>query len=108
MKNYKILYHIGDSIGPKTIVKTGILLEEDSNIFIISKEGKNALDAICSPNLIKLNGLGTMIKFMNGSNTMFLAAYRLFFNIGTGFAITNYFGTTNIKKHFDSICIENR
>ena len=37
MKNYKIIYHIGESISLKTIVSKGILKEEKGSIFVVSK-----------------------------------------------------------------------
>lgn len=98
MKNYKIIYHIGKSIGLRTIVNKGILTEEKGNIFIISNRDRIALSKIHSCELIKLNGLGTMIKIAIDDNTIFLTAYKIFINKGTGFAIINYFGTRNIRS----------
>lgn len=43
-----------------------------------------------------------MIRIVTGDTTIYLAAYRIFINIGTGFAIINYFGTKNIKNYFDA------
>jgi hypothetical protein len=105
LKKYKIIYYVGESIGLETIVYKGVLQSENGNIFIVSRNDQIALNKINRSELIRLNGLGTMIKMENDMKTIFLAAYRIFFNIGTGFAITNYFGTKNIKKYLDAICI---
>lgn len=104
MKKIKIIYYVGDSIGYETIVTKGNLIEENNCLFIKSQNEIIALDKMCCVELIKINGLGTMIKILNNNNVIFIAAYRIFFNIGTGFAIINYFRTKNIKnKMYDII-----
>lgn len=107
MKNYKILYYIGDFIGIETIVSKGTLIEENHGLYIESDNERISLNTASYCELIKLNGLGTMVKLENGRETIFLAAYRIFINIGTGFAITNYLGTINIKKNLDTIIKRN-
>ncbi|SMC48564.1 hypothetical protein [Papillibacter cinnamivorans] len=104
MRNYKIIYYVGESIGLETIVNKGVLTEENEKAYIISKTERIPLNAIYSCELIKLSGLGTMIKVVNDPKTIFLAAYRIFLNIGAGFVIANYFGTINVKRHLDAIC----
>ncbi len=103
MKSYKVIYFVGESIGLETLVEKGIILDENDNIFIVSKKERVALNTIHCLELFKLNGIGTMLKMECGSKTIFLAAYRLFLDIGTGFAITDYWGTLNIKKRLDIV-----
>ena len=103
VKNYKIIYYIGDSIRLKTTIKKGTLTDENGNMLLTSKNEQISLNMIYSAELIKLNGLGTMIKIVSDKKTIFLAAYRMYLNIGTGFAIINYLGTINIKKRLDAI-----
>ncbi|MEA4832478.1 MAG: DUF4375 domain-containing protein [Oscillospiraceae bacterium] len=102
MKEYKIIYYVGESIGSETIVTKGVLHEENDNLYIVTKNDRIALNMIYKSELFKLNGLGTMIKIINDTKTIFLTAYRIFFNIGTGFVIINYFETKKIKKHLDA------
>lgn len=103
MKNYKIIYYVGESIGLDTTVQKGVLFEENETVFV-SKTERIALNTIEYSKLINLNGIGTMVKIASGSKIIFLAAYRVFLNIGTGFSITNYLGTLNIKKRMDVVC----
>ncbi|MEA5039667.1 MAG: hypothetical protein VB086_07495 [Clostridiaceae bacterium] len=109
MKSYKIIYYVGESIGLETVVNKGILLIEDRNISIVSNEERIALNMVYRVDIVRLNALGTILKIVNGSYTIFLAAYRVYLNIGTGFIIANYFGTINIRNLLDATrCDMNR
>lgn len=89
----KILYYIGDKIGLKTIVKKGVLTEDTQCMYIEAENTRIALDELKSVDLIKMSGIGTMIKIINHSDTIFLTVPRIFIDKGTGFAIINYFKT---------------
>ena len=93
----KVLYHIGEEIGSETIVKRGLIDEKISPLKLVA-EDEIVFNDIQSIDFYKLNGLGTMIKLKNGADTIFLAVPRLYLNIGTGFAIINYFATKKLKN----------
>lgn len=97
----KVVYYIGDSIGSDTVVSKGIIDENDFPLCIKAKEQNIILNNISSVETIKLNGLGTMLKIKNGDQTIFLAVYRVFFNIGTGFVIVNLLATLKLRKILD-------
>lgn len=94
----KVVYYIGDSIGSDTVVSKGIINENNYPLYISAKEQHIILNNVSSVETIKLNGLGTMLKIRNGNQTIFLAVYRMFFNIGTGFVIINLFATKKLRK----------
>ena len=99
----KVLYHIGSTIGNDTIVKRGTIDENNCSLILESGD-RIAFDNLKRVDLFKLNGLGTMITLQNGLSTVFLTVPRVFFNIGTGFAIINILATKKLKiiidKHF--------
>lgn len=98
----KVLYHVGATIDPNTIVKKG-LIREGSRPLIIEAEDKTIIfDAIKSVEFVKLNGLGTMIKTQNNSDIIYLAVPRIYIDKGTGFAILNFFMTRKLKYLLDS------
>lgn len=94
----KVIYYVGDSIGSDTVVNKGTINENDLPLCISSKEQRINLNNISSFETIKLNGLGTMLKIKIDNRTVFVAAYRIFFNIGTGFAIINLPATLKLRK----------
>ena len=94
----KIIYHIGDSINAQTIVKKGYIYVDEPNQRIEFKGGIYNLDNIKNVELYKMNGLGTMIKLINREDTIYFSVPRIFINIGTGFAIINYFATKKLYK----------
>ena len=94
----KIIYYIGQKIDSDTIVKKGILNDDTQQMFIEGTEGKYKFHDIRQVDIVKINYLGTMVKVINGKDTVFLAVPRIFINKGTGFAIINYFATKKIGK----------
>ncbi len=98
----KVIYHIGSTIGSDTVVKRGILREENSS-FILEAEPSIELNDLKYVEYYRLNGLGTMVKLKNGSDTIFLCVPRLFINIGTGFAVVNTSATRRLKQKLDAL-----
>lgn len=98
----KIIYHIGNNINSQTIMKKGFIYVDEQNPRIEFVNGMYDLDNIKNAELYKMNGLGTMIKLINGEDTVYFAVPRIFIDKGTGFAILNYFAT---KKLYDAIKI---
>lgn len=94
----KVIYYIGDSIGLDTVVSKGTINENELPLRICSKEQQIILNNISSVETIKINGLGTMLKIKNGNQTIFLAVYRMYLNIGTGFAIINLSATLKLRE----------
>lgn len=98
MEGKKILYHIGDSVGIETIAKKGNLVQDNNCFYISSQDEKIALNQLSAVELIKINGLGSMVKLKNGVEIIFFTIPRLYIDIGTGFAIVNYFATRKAKR----------
>ena len=98
----KVLYSVGPEIGSETVMKKGIIREDFRPLRL---EGETAIsfDDVRQVELVKLSGLGTIIKVQNGSDTLYLTVPRLYFNVGTGFVIVNYFATKKLKKVFDTV-----
>ncbi|BCN30954.1 hypothetical protein [Anaeromicropila herbilytica] len=92
----KVIYHIGKTIGFDTIAKKGIIKVDTQPIMIESKEGNLVLNDLKCVDLIKVNGLGTMIKVQNSSDIIYIAVPRIFIEIGTGFIIVNFFATKKL------------
>ncbi len=89
----KIIYHIGNEVTADTVVKKGILNDDKQQMFIESVGEKYIFNEIKQVNVVKINYLGTMVKVINGEDTIFLAVPRIFIDKGTGFAIINFFAT---------------
>lgn len=103
MKRYKVIYHIGDSVGLKTKAEQGFLFIDGASVFIITKDQKNkiSIEDIRSVSLFMLNGLGSMLNVKFGPSTIFISVLR--FCIGQ-FATTNFFGTRELKRELET-CI---
>lgn len=99
----KVIYYIGDSIGNDTVVSRGTINKNDLPLCIRAEEQSVILNNISSVETVKLNGLGTMLKVKCGDKTIFLAVYKMYFNIGTGFAVINLFATLKLRKILNNI-----
>lgn len=99
----KVIYYIGDSIGSDTVVSKGTINKNDLPLCIRVEEQSIILNNISSVETVKLNGLGTMLKIKSGNQTIFLAVYRMYFNIGTGFAVINLPATLKLRKILNNI-----
>ena len=101
--NVKILFHIGQRVGAKTIMERGYCIEEAQCLYIKAKDEREiALDCLERVELYKHAGLATMVKLVNGSDTIFLTVPRIYIRIGTGFAIVNYLATVKVKDALDA------
>jgi hypothetical protein len=98
MKNRKVIYHIGETVGLETIAKKGELITDSEVVYIQTGDGKITFDGLISVKLIKINMLGTMVKAVTPTQTVFFSVPRIFINIGTGFEIINLFATRKAKK----------
>lgn len=88
----KIIYHIGNEIGTDTVVRRGILDDDTQRLFIEDGGEKYFFDDLRQVEIVRFS-VGTMVKAVNGDDTVFLAVPRIFINKGTGFAIINHFAT---------------
>ena len=93
-----IIYHIGDKIDSQTVVKKGKIYTDGQKKRIESGDSVYDLDNIKNVDLYKMNGLGTMIKMINGKDTIYLSVPRIFIDKGTGFVIINYFATKKLYR----------
>ena len=93
----RIVYYMGQKIDSDTIVKKGILDDDTQQMFIEGDEGRYKFHDIRQVDIVKID-LGTMVKVINGEDTVFLAVPRIFINKGTGFMIINYFATKKIGQ----------
>lgn len=89
----KVLYCKTTAITSETVCTRGILEEDKQPVQIKSEKEVYCFDEIQSVGLVKINGLGTMVKVQNGPDTLFFAVPRLFIDKGTGFAIINLLAT---------------
>lgn len=92
----KVLYYIGTSVGKETVLKKGVINKKAAPYILQTKDGDIILNKLTFVKRYKLNFLGTMIKAVNGSDTIFLTVPRLFINFGTGFVIINKFATEKL------------
>ena len=97
-----VIYHIGNTIDSQTIVKKGKVHIEALKTRIESSNAVHYLDNIKNVALYKMNGLGTMVKITNDTDTIYLAVPRIFIDKGTGFAIINYFATKKLYNELKS------
>ena len=88
----KIVYYIGETVGADAIFKKGILNDDMQQMYIETANGTYQFHDMKQVDIVKIQ-LGTMIKVINGEDTIFLAVPRLFIDKGTGFLIANYFAT---------------
>ena len=93
----KIVYYIGQKIDSDTIVTKGLLDDDTQQMFIEWSEGRYIFNDIRQVDIVKIN-LGTMVKVINGEDTIFLAVPCIFINKGTGFMIINSFATKKVGK----------
>ena len=98
----KVLYHIGENIGRETIMKKGII-NENLRPLKLEAEDSIILNDLRYVDFYNLDVLGTIIRLQNGFQIIYLAVPRLYFNIGTGFVIINYFKTRRLKQILESI-----
>ena len=91
----KVLYYIGMEVTADTIVKMGILDDDTQRMYLEDKNDKTKyfLDDIRQVDRVRVNGLGRMIKVVNGGETLFLVVPWIFLKIGGGFAIGNTVAT---------------
>jgi len=98
MKSFKVIYHIGSSLGLSTRVSSGVVVVDDVKISLLSKKGEKVADLtdISNLSLSMQNGLGRIIKFNLEGRTFFLAVVR--FCIAGQFAMGNFVGTRKLKN----------
>ncbi len=97
----KVLYHVGVNISSQTVMKKGNI-DENSRPIKLETENEITLDGLQDVMLCKFNGMGTMIILRNYGDTIYLVVHRLYFNVGTGFVICNYFATKKLKTIIES------
>ena len=93
----KIIYHIGKVIGSDTVVRGGILDDDSRQMFIESDSERYVFNDIMGVDIVKVK-TGTMVRIINGDDTVFLAVPRIFIDKGTGVAIINYFATKKASR----------
>ena len=98
----KILYCQEEKITLNTKMRKAIIEKIGKSFIITDDKNKIVLDNIQYIDLFKQNGIGSMIKLVNGSEneTYFLTVPRLFIDIGGGFAIINAMA---VKKLYDQL-----
>jgi hypothetical protein len=92
---YKILYHLGENIGVRTKVRSGVLSLEGRNLIIDGKMPLSIpLNTIRSAELFRMHEVMTMIKLLYNSHTLYVSVPRL--NLFGLFVIINYFKTREL------------
>lgn len=90
-------------MGLETIVKKGFLSDDVKCIYDETNTEIMKLDNLKSVEVYMLNGLGSMIRIVNGNLTIYFAVPRIFINKGTGFAIINRSATRKAKNKLESM-----
>lgn len=98
----KILYCQAEEVTLNTKMHKAIIEKIGKSFVITYDKNKIVLDNIQYIDLFQQNGIGSMIKLVNGSETetYFLTVPRLFINIGSGFVIINAIA---VKKLYDQL-----
>jgi hypothetical protein len=96
---YKIIYHRGPTIDLSTLASMGWLRVEDGSINVKGKKEEFAipLEEVQSVEMIRLHGLGRMVRIVHGQNTLFVSVVR--FCIAGRFAVVNFFKTGALARH---------
>lgn len=101
MKNYKIMYHFGKTIGLKDKVDEGIMVLKNDQIWIKGKENLSIPFAIItSAEGYRLHGLGQMVKITYDEKVLYVSVVR--FCLFGCFAMVNLFATLEVLKNIKS------
>jgi hypothetical protein len=94
---YRVIYHCGDSVGLKTRMRSGKAeLTPDS----LRIRGASGLEipyrSIRDVELVRLHGLGRMVRLSGDQGTLFLSVTRI--SLWGYFAIVNFFATGELHR----------
>lgn len=92
----KILFAVCDAIGLDTICKKGVISENQKPISIYCEDGYSISFDITKCEMVKINGLGSMIQLETTTGRIFVTVPRIYFNIGSGFVIVNAIETARL------------
>jgi hypothetical protein len=89
---YKVVYHVGDDIGPKTRVASGVATLDGGSLNIAGQEETLdiPLSSLRGADMFRLDGLGRMLRLTTADGrTIFLTVVRL--NLFGYFVVVNFF-----------------
>ena len=91
MTRYKVIYHLGEQIGLKTKVTTGMLCLEADRFRIDGPlvQLEVPFAALREVELFRLHGLGRIIRVTYPAGTLFVTVVR--FTLGDFFAVIHFF-----------------
>jgi hypothetical protein len=100
--NYKVIYHIGETIDIGTKAKSGRLILDQDGLhlqgetdFIIPRKSLQEVE------MTRLHGSGRMLKIKHVGGTLFLSVIR--FHVFGYFAVVNYFATGRLLRTLESL-----
>ncbi len=103
---YKVLYHVGESVGIKSKGAVGILSVEDCRLVIQGEHAVSiSLKSLQSVELFRLHGVGRMLKIVHMDGTLFVSVIR--FCLFGVFAVVNFIATGRLKDELQSASREN-
>ena len=99
----KILFYRGKNLNLKTKVdEAEIYFNKD--ILVKTQNYIYYIDNITKVTSEIIKPLGTVIKVDCNNDTVYMTVPRIYFNIGSGFAIINTFKTQELKKALKQRC----
>jgi len=98
LKRLAVAFHVGETIGVGTKADKGAAEYDDQSLTVAGKFSHVEIpySTIQRAELMKLNGIGTVIKLTHDQGTLFLSVIR--FMIGQ-FALINYFATRRLCRN---------
>lgn len=85
----KILYYIGETVDLSVKMSRGTFNEDPTNPRIEAGGKTIALSQLRAAERFYLNGLGSMLKIQNGSDTIYMTVPRIYIELGSGLAVIN-------------------
>jgi len=105
--SYKVLYHVGESVSLKTKAATGRLSLADDRVLVRgSPDVSIPFDSLRSVELIRLHGMGRMLKIVSVPDTLFVSVIR--FNLFGFFAVVNFLATGRLHKELQAAIRERK
>jgi hypothetical protein len=98
---YKVFFHRGDELSLKTRVSKGRAWLDDAGLHIEGREGFTIPSSeILEVELLRLHGLGRVIRIDSRGGRLFLSVVRLL--VGQ-FALINFLQTGKLQRHLASL-----
>jgi hypothetical protein len=98
--SYKVIYHVGESIGMKTKGAVGRLSLDEKCLLITGDKGVSIpIESLRSAELFRMHGTGRCLKIGHAGGTLFVTVIR--FSFFGFFALVTFFATGTLHEELD-------